>query len=297
MTGFPLVKADFGWYARSVTPLRSSPAVIFRWRAYGESDKIVTFLTRDFGKLTGIAKGARRSRRRFVNSLEPLARVQIHFRQRPVSSLAFLESSDLLHPPGDLTEPVRFAYASYLAELTDQFTGEEEPVPELYALLDEALSVLAARPACGAFLRAFEIRLLSRAGYEPQFDQCSACRRALPTHQPSFLDLRQGTILCAKCAAATPTPSLEEASSGVLGHLAALKHVALAACSPELIEGFGTEAASINGRLLAPHLTRPLKSLKFIAQATAAGRGKDGEVVGEGSAVMGPGDRTTQGPT
>jgi DNA repair protein RecO (recombination protein O) len=286
MTVFPLVKVDFGWYLRGVNPVRSSPAVIFRWRAYGESDKIVTFLTRDFGKLTGIAKGARRSRRRFVNSLEPLARVQAHFRQRPGSSLAFMESCDLLHPPGELTEPLRFAYASYLAELTDQLTVEEDPVPELYVLLHEGLSVLANRPASGAFLRAFEIRLLARAGYEPQFEQCRACRGALPVHQPSFLDLHQGTILCAECAAATPTPNLEEVGSGVLRRLAALKHIPLAACGAELIEGLAAEAASVNGRLLALHLTRPLKSLRFIAQATTAGRAGNAKVAEDGSAVI-----------
>jgi DNA repair protein RecO (recombination protein O) len=286
MTGFPLVKVDFGWYARSVNPLRSSPAVILRWRAYGESDKIVTFLSRDFGKLTGIAKGARHSRRRFVNSLEPLARVQINFRQRPASSLAFLESCDLLQPPRELTEPVRFAYASYLAELTDQFTAEGEPVPELYALLDEGLAVLGTRPASGAFLRAFEIQLLSRAGYEPEFGHCRACRRALPTDRPSFLDRQEGTLLCETCAAATVTATLEEVSGEVRGRLAALKHVPLASSSPELIEGVGAEAANVNGRLLALHLTRPLKTLKFIAQAIAAGRPGDARAAEVGASLI-----------
>jgi DNA repair protein RecO (recombination protein O) len=69
---------------------RSSLAIVLRWRAYGESDKIATFLTEDFGKLTGIAKGAKNSRRRFPNSLEPLARVRVHFRQKPTANLAFL---------------------------------------------------------------------------------------------------------------------------------------------------------------------------------------------------------------
>jgi DNA repair protein RecO (recombination protein O) len=271
-----------------VNPVRSSPAVILRWRAYGESDKIVTFLTQDFGKLTGIAKGARRSRRRFVNSLEPLARVQAHFRQRASSSLAFLESCDLLHPPGELTEPVRFAYASYLAELTEQLTVEEEPVPELYALLNEGLSVLASRPASGSFLRAFEIRLLAHAGYEPQFDQCRACRRALATHQTSFLDLQEGTLLCAACAALTPAPELQEVGSAVLGRLAGLKHTPLAACGAELLEGFASEAACINGRLLALHLSRPLKSLKFIAQATTAGTPGNAKRAEDAPAVIEP---------
>ena len=52
-----------------VAESRTSRAVVLRWRSYGESDKIATLLTEDAGKLTGIAKGAKNSRRRFANSL------------------------------------------------------------------------------------------------------------------------------------------------------------------------------------------------------------------------------------
>jgi len=246
--------------------------VILRWRAYGESDKIVTFLTRDFGKLTGIAKGARRSRRRFVNSLEPLARVQARFRQRPGASLAFLESCELLRSPGNLTEPVRFAYASYLAELTDQLTVEGQPVPELHALLDDGLSVLARRPASGTFLRAFELRLLACAGYEPQLGRCHTCRSPLNAEGPALLDTHHGTIVCTQCAAADRGRSLVEVESRALQRLAELQTVPLDACDAELLEGMGTEAAAITGHLLALHLSRPLKALRFIAQTQAGAK-------------------------
>ncbi|MCP6756869.1 DNA repair protein RecO, partial [Klebsiella pneumoniae] len=78
-----------------------------RWRAYGESDKIATFLTAEFGKLTGIAKGAKNSRRRFANSLEPLARVRVHFRQKPTATMAFLESCELLGSTAAFSDPKR----------------------------------------------------------------------------------------------------------------------------------------------------------------------------------------------
>ena len=55
---------------------QTTHAIVLRARPYGESDKIVSFLTEDFGKLSGIAKGALRSRRRFVNSLEPFSLVK-----------------------------------------------------------------------------------------------------------------------------------------------------------------------------------------------------------------------------
>ena len=61
---------------------QTTAAIVLRHRPYGESDKIVSFLTEDFGKLTGIAKGAMRSRQRFVNSLEPFSLVNLRFHDR-----------------------------------------------------------------------------------------------------------------------------------------------------------------------------------------------------------------------
>ncbi|HYT53423.1 MAG TPA: DNA repair protein RecO, partial [Verrucomicrobiae bacterium] len=60
-----------------------TPAIVLRSRPFGESDKIVSFLTENYGKLTGIAKGALRSRKRFVNSLEPFALINLCFQDRP----------------------------------------------------------------------------------------------------------------------------------------------------------------------------------------------------------------------
>src|SRR5438105_8896938 len=122
-------------WSPAMGPAQTSEAIILRSRPYGKSDKIVTLLTHGMGKLTGIAKGAKNSRRRFANCLEPFTRVCVHFRARPNASLVFLDSCDLLHPPGVLTEPAKFAYGSYLVELVDQLTAEAQPVRELYELL------------------------------------------------------------------------------------------------------------------------------------------------------------------
>ena len=81
----------------------TTPAVVVRARVFGESDKIVTFLTRDLGKVTGIAKGAKRSKRRFVNVLEPFTHVSLRLRQRPASDLAFISACELHDAPRSFT--------------------------------------------------------------------------------------------------------------------------------------------------------------------------------------------------
>ena len=244
--------------------VQNSLAIILRWRAYGESDKIVTCLTQDVGKLTGIAKGARRSRRRFANSLEPLARVRMYFRLRPNAHLAFLESCELLQSSSGLTDPTRFAYASYLAELVDQLTVEEHPVVELYALLEEGLNELEHGPATSALLRGFELQVLSRAGYEPQLEHCARCQRPLPTAGTVHLHTAHGTFICPDCR--QPGAPLLAVSASVIVQLLALKAQRLVDCRQQVLGSSAAEAAQLSGRLLALHLPHPLRSLKLIEQ-------------------------------
>ncbi len=243
---------------------QSSLAIVLRWRPYAESDKIATFLTEDFGKLTGIAKGAKNSRRRFANSLEPLARVRVYFNRRPQATLAFLESCEMLSLPESFADPTRLAYGSYLIELADQMTVEDQPVRDLYALLEEATVELACEPATSSFLRGFELQLLARAGYEPQLERCTRCQREFPEAGPVFLSFVHGTFWCPDCR--VHEEALVEVTQGLLPRLAALKALPLSKCREQSLGEASSEAAQLTGHLLALHLTRPLRSVKLIGQ-------------------------------
>src|SRR5437867_12680442 len=96
-------------------------AVVMRARTFGESDKIVTFLTRDLGKVAGIAKGAKRSKRRFVNVLEPFTHVDVRLHLRAHSELAFVAACELVDSHHSFARDLaKFAHASYMLELTDR---------------------------------------------------------------------------------------------------------------------------------------------------------------------------------
>ena len=245
-------------------PSQVGLAIILRARAYRESDKIVTFLTRDFGKLTGIAKGAKNSRRRFANCLDPLTRVRVYFSSKPTAGLVFMQSCDLLVPATAFTEPQKFAYGSYLIELTDQLTGEAHAVPEVYDLLDAALTALAEGAATAAFLRAFELHLLHLAGYEPHFESCAVCHRPLADCARLFLDPLHGSLVCETCR--SPERSWVPVDGETVATLDRLKQTTLpAAQALRLPAALATEAAQLLGRLLSLHLARPLKSVGLIA--------------------------------
>lgn len=245
-------------------PWQASEAIILRTRAYGESDKIVTFLTADAGKLTGIAKGAKNSRRRFANCLDPFTRVRVQFRTKPGAGLVFMESCDLLEPVGSLTDPAKFAYGSYLVELIDQLTAEGQPIRELYDLLAEGLDAVRHAPATAAFLRSFELRLLHHAGYEPQLQDCARCHAMVSADTGVFLDPMHGSVVCARCRGTTE--SLVPIAGVTLAALIALKPLSLAeACMRRFPKATAAEAAQVMSRLLALHLPRPLRSVKLIS--------------------------------
>ena len=139
-------------------------------RPFGESDRIVTFLTESQGKLTGIAKGAKNSRRRFAATLEPFVHVRVVFRQKPTTDLAFLLRCELLEALRGFTRDLdRFAAGSYVLELTDRMvlgreTGRRR-VPAGRAtlgLLDDGAR------AMDPLLRAFELHLLAARDMDPR---------------------------------------------------------------------------------------------------------------------------------
>ncbi|MFI5367050.1 MAG: DNA repair protein RecO [Candidatus Binatia bacterium] len=245
-------------------PSQTSEAIILRTRAYGESDKIVTFLTDDAGKLTGIAKGAKNSRRRFANCLDPFTRVRVHFRARSGASLVFMDSCDLLQSTGQLADPNKFAYGSYLVELIDQLTEEAHPVPDVYRLLREGLDELQRGAATSAFLRVFELRLLHHAGYDPHLTSCARCQHSVVSADRAFLDTVQGSILCVACRGTDQR--LVPVAGQTLATLSTLKTATLSAAHQQRFSaGTAAEAAALLGHLLALHLPRPLRSAKLIA--------------------------------
>ncbi|GIW40557.1 MAG: hypothetical protein KatS3mg076_1134 [Candidatus Binatia bacterium] len=238
-------------------------AVVLRSRPYGETDRIVVFFGREVGKFTGIAKGAKNSRRRFAGSLETLAGIRVFFRTKPGASLAFVERCELLRPSLPLAAPSRFPYASYVAELTDRMTPERDPLPHVYELLDTTLRTLETSPATPSFLRAFELRLLRALGLAPDPDSCGHCHRPLAPEEEAALRVDSFLLVCPGCSRGNAGERrLGSASRAAVGRLlqGALAEVARLRFPPEVSE----DLSALTGALLGPHLTRPLASLGWI---------------------------------
>jgi DNA repair protein RecO (recombination protein O) len=182
-------------------------AIVLRVVDYGESDRVVTLLSRERGKVSAFARGARASRRRFGGALEPFTLLVAEVRARSGSDLLGLESVAVERGFGGIrADLARIACAGYAAELTRELVRDHEPHEALFELLATYLGLLEAAPARPSALRAFELGALRAAGFMPRLDGCARCGGALVPGPRGFrFDPSQGGLVCGGCTlAASP---------------------------------------------------------------------------------------------
>ena len=197
-------------------------AILLRSVDFGESDRVVHLLTSGSGRLTAIAKGARRSRRRFPGTLDVFNHLAIDGRSTPRASMAFLQRARLLNPfLGVRSQVARYALASFLMEMLDRLSPEGIEGPEaerLFSYATESLALLE-RVGPGPTLRLLlELRGFDALGQRPELGRCVRCGRVpaeniAPDHRVGF-HVADGGIVCSVCAA--PLEGLVSIALGTL---------------------------------------------------------------------------------
>ncbi|AGF77019.1 DNA replication and repair protein RecO [Desulfocapsa sulfexigens DSM 10523] len=177
-----------------------SAAIVLDCRDHGESDLIVTFFCQHHGRVTGIAKGAKRSKKRFVNKLELFSSLRILHTTPQNNRLAFIAGAELLDGFINLREDIScYATASIIREITLLATKEVEGDEELYPLLMWVFSSLNnERPPIPALVF-FLIRFFSIIGYSPQLKSCLGCGKQLQSDETYQFHIASGGICCSKC--------------------------------------------------------------------------------------------------
>jgi DNA repair protein RecO (recombination protein O) len=126
-------------------PVLSSEAVVLRTWPVHEADLIVSFFTRDYGRMRGVAKAALKSRKRFGGALEPMTLARAWFAERPRQELVRLDQLEIVRSP--LSAPVdhtRMAVLSFYAEVVDEALPERDPQDAVFRLLVSVLEQTAA---------------------------------------------------------------------------------------------------------------------------------------------------------
>ncbi|MCI5207671.1 MAG: DNA repair protein RecO [Candidatus Electrothrix sp. ATG2] len=118
-------------------------SIILKNVDFGESDRIITLYSPDIGRFTAIAKGAKRSQKRFVNKLEEFSLLAISYRPAQNNRLHFLNEAELKEAFLSLRTNWQRYYTAMLAcELVLRFTGEHDPDKQIFSLLHWLLTSL-----------------------------------------------------------------------------------------------------------------------------------------------------------
>jgi DNA repair protein RecO (recombination protein O) len=176
---------------------KQSEALILRTYPFHEADLLVTLFTRAEGKIRGVAKSAKRSKKRFGGALEPLTYVIAHWEDKEKQELARLDSCEIIASP--LTSEVsypRLVALSYVAEVIDQLLPDREPNDGIFRL---ALSVVKQLQTESVWmpLTYFDLWIVRLIGLLPDLTQCSACGEILNGHRAYFHPLADG-LLCSR---------------------------------------------------------------------------------------------------
>jgi DNA repair protein RecO (recombination protein O) len=184
-------------------PACVSEAIVLRTYPLKEADLIVSFLTRDQGRLRGVAKRARRPRSTFGAGLERLSQVKMHYFQRETRELVNLDSCELVRSQFGLLAQYEAGVAlDYFAEVTEQSLPPAEPNERWFRLLAAVLDhVQPGGPECVwravTYFTFWAVRL---SGYLPDMDACSGCGAAIG--EKAFFGRGCAGLLCGRCPAA-----------------------------------------------------------------------------------------------
>jgi len=247
----------------------SSTAILLRRLDYGDFDVIITFFSLERGKLSLIAKSAKKSTKRFAGVLELFSELQILVGSGRGKGLPVLQEAVLKQPFSAIrSDYKKTAYASYWSELIYNWIEERFKQVALYYLFEHVLYELDAGKTAPAVLNIlFQMRFLTLSGHRPNFSHCSLCGLELENIKSDNItvNLQRGGIVCARCSDGSATrisltkgtiKQLLWAESGNLAKAARIKFTNSAL----------EESTNFLEEFVCYHLGKQPRSLKFLRQ-------------------------------
>jgi len=179
-------------------------ALVLRAVDFGESDRILHLLIPDNGRLTAIAKGARRSVRRFSGTLDLFHHLRVQIDRRRPHAMARLDQARLIESFDALRiDPLRFGLGCYLLELLDRLApdgGSPADMRRLFRFSLEALRAVADREPSERLRMLLELRALDALGLRPQLDTCVRCGKPPDGAARVAFHVADGGVVCGACA-------------------------------------------------------------------------------------------------
>ncbi len=227
--------------AAGAMPEGISEAIIMRHRELGESDLVVSFFTPAKGVMRGVAKGARRSKVRFVNCLDHFCLVNLELNTRGKGDLCFIESGRLIEPfPKMRRNFSAVTVASYAVELAEMLFPMGVVATEMFDLLRTIFRLLEEEGDPRRVRIFLEARAMALGGYGVDFSRCCRCGRSYAGQGRAVFIKHKGGIACLACEkSCTQSPGLSPPSVSAwcrfqACHSAASDHLSIA--DPEITE-------------------------------------------------------------
>ncbi|WLD92116.1 DNA repair protein RecO [Alkalihalobacillus sp. AL-G] len=180
--------------------LIKSEAIVIRTSDYGESNKVLTVYTRDFGKLGVMARGAKKTKSR-LSSVAQLF-THAHLLIQKGSGLGSLNQGEIINTYRAIKQDLfKTAYAAYIVELLDKSTEENKSSPALFQFLNLSLTYLDEGIDPDVIRAIFEMKMLRISGVGPSVDRCANCGR----QEGAFsFSIAEGGFLCEQCRQVDP---------------------------------------------------------------------------------------------
>lgn len=172
---------------------------------YGDADLIVTLLTLSLGRVSALARGARKSRRRFGGALEPFFTLSVTLEERRSSELfALREASVLRARTGLLGNLPALTSAGRVLGWVRRAAPAHTPEPEAWSIVEELLDRLAAGAAGDADVEVARagLKLLAAFGWALELERCVRCGKLCPAGRPASIDPARGGLVCRECGGA-----------------------------------------------------------------------------------------------
>jgi DNA repair protein RecO (recombination protein O) len=192
--------------ARKASARVATEALLLRRIDYGESDLVLTLLTEKLGKVSALARGARKSMKRFGGSLEPMHTLALELDERPSAELFTLLEAKLKTPRAKILGSLAAMEAagkalSWVRRAAPPRTPEEAPYAVLTTLLDRLADAPAPEPVAIALAEA-GLQLLAAFGWGIDFERCVRCGRQAGKAQSASVDAARGGLVCRSCGGA-----------------------------------------------------------------------------------------------
>jgi DNA repair protein RecO (recombination protein O) len=236
-------------------------AIVLKTQPLRSSSLIVTFFSRSFGKLKGVAKGVRLERELRGGIYELFTRLEIVYYEKTRSDLHLLSEADIT----DSYEPLRshlesICYAGYFSELVDELCEVNDPHEKIFELLDFCYRYLSSLPG-HRVARIFEIKLLNEIGWLPFLDECLMCGEK--KLEQGFFSAIQGALLCPRCHSRHP-----DARPIAAEPLALMRYYTHHGLEDSLRQSASRQTdlalEDLISRFFAQRLHRPLKTRQFM---------------------------------